>query len=107
MFFVLGVGGGALCRHSQAAVNYTSSRYVEKRQGTAVLQDASAVFATLLLPRVLECGCPLPLSYGLSVQAITARLRYLFNLRISTWSLRDRISSKPSPSMSAALTVPE
>jgi hypothetical protein len=29
----------------------TSSRYAEKRQGTAALQDASAFFGTLLLPQ--------------------------------------------------------
>ena len=31
--------------------NCTSSRYAEKRQGTAALQDASAFFGTLLLPQ--------------------------------------------------------
>jgi hypothetical protein len=36
---------------SNLVPNCTGSRYAEKRQGTAALQDAGAFFGTLLLPQ--------------------------------------------------------
>ena len=50
--------------------NCTSSRFAEKRQGTAALQDASAFSGTLLYRKVLECGCPLPLSRVLTMAGV-------------------------------------